>query len=240
MCICSLLVAISNGKVSSSIGHIMIFRSSNLTDSRFCGIIKPLARSKSQLNISLANAITKMDVLNHAQFILGLESLDHNNQKDTANSTHLLDPFIHELTREQLSQLHTTFGSSNISVIDGFKRYRLNKIIVGSKRSQRSGSINRASHRICYRRQRSNGCSSSQSICIGEVHFFASVHGVGDYAWVTQFKDCALDRRKSIASVGGKGRTFWIPLHWIVSVVGIMKEGGLNVIIGDFPELMGG
>ena len=61
---------------------------------------------------------------------------------------------------------------------------------------------------------------------------------LGEQAWLTEFKEAAFDKQ-GVATVLGKGSSFFIPLNWIVSVVGIVSEGGVNLVVGEMPELLG-
>lgn len=63
---------------------------------------------------------------------------------------------------------------------------------------------------------------------------------LGEQAWLTEFTDAAFDGKHSVATVLEKGTFFFIPLDWIVTVVGIIREVGVNFVVGDIPELLGG
>ena len=115
----------------------------------------------------------------------------------------------------------------NFSDITAYRRYCLGPpdLIVGSDISQRRGDINRANHRICFRKP-SN--SSSTRLRAGVVHLFAEAGPLGKLAWITELEGVAFDRRQAVASVGRAGRKFWIPVEWITNIIGLIEEGGLN------------
>jgi hypothetical protein len=112
---------------------------------RFCGILKPHARSKSQLSVSAANALLISEHLNHIWFI---------------RSPSVVSPIQYPildgsykacLTSYQRCQLNRLCGE--VSDVVFFKRCRLREnLVIGSVRSQHHGDITRCNYRICYSR----------------------------------------------------------------------------------------
>ena len=167
---------------------------------RYCGIIKPKARSKSQLSSSLSNAVVINEHLNHRYFARPRETP----QSDPSRLPLLLDEFSHQPTTRQLQGL----GYLVVGQVNGFRSFKRCKlredIIVGSRESQRKIDINRSSHRICYR-QRPDG-----PFRFGEVQFFANLGGSEQFAYIKPFSNISIDRRKRVASYQGISASKWI------------------------------
>jgi hypothetical protein len=190
---------------------------------RFCGILKPKARSKSQLSASAANALVIAEQLNHIRFI---------RLKPVVSPIQY--PILHGryeacLAPYQRNQLNHTYGE--ISNIAFFKRCQLcDSLIIGSIQSQRRGDITRCNYRICYSRP------DSDQMEFGIVHYFVRANQgqqVWQLAWVRQLEDVDIDCAKRIASYGREGSHFWIDIAWINSLIGIVREGGVNLIVTD-------
>ena len=187
-----------------------------------------------------------MELLNHVEYS-GLLRASDQLFRHQLPEPHLLNPLLRfSLTREQrrcLRQMASSFSSFAPSTIPEFleitayRRYSLGPpdLIVGSKLSQRRGDINRANHRICFHVPSTS--SSTRRRRAGVVHLFADVSPFGKLAWITELESVAFDRRQAVASVGREGRKFWISVDWITNVIGLIEEGGHNIIVGDFPEL---
>ena len=213
---------------------------------RFCSIIKPMARSKSQIDSSISNGILKLELLTHIEYGGYLDTAERILQPQPPKPC-LLNAFEFSLTRQQqrsLRQMASSFFSQstipNFSKITAYRRYCLGPpdLIVGSDLSQRRGDINRASHQICFQEPGTSNLSSTKRRA-GVIYLFAEVSPPGKLAWISELEGVAFDRRQAVASVGRVGRKFWIPVEWITNVIGLIKEGGLNIIVGDFPELYG-
>ena len=132
-----------------------------------------------------------------------------------------------DLTPSQRNNLLFEIGHENVTV-ECYKRCQLrHDLVVGSRRSQRCADINRNNHRICYRRPRSH------SVECGEVEFFANTDNYGLFAWIRTLDDLDFDRKFGIVSFGRLGRHRWIHVEWIKSLIGIIREGGVNHILSD-------
>lgn len=202
-------------------------------------MIKPLARSKSQLNSSHMNEVVKLELFNHIEYACSTE-LDLSGGSElvvTDRFPVLLDNFSHQSTTNQCRHLETAFRHRlpgervpDFRVRRGFKRLQTStELIIGSRRSQRVHDSTRCNHRICYRQP-------AGQLRIGEVHFYAHME-LGQWAWITELTGAVFDHHRGVASILNSGRSFWIPIEWIITVVGIIHHGGLNMIVGNIPEL---
>lgn len=107
------------------------------TMERFCGIIKPMARSKSQLNSSLTNALIKAELINHARFTMLLP----NPTATPQHSLGLLDQFDYKLTRQQRVMLRELARQHYVerqipqfNIVDGYRRFQMKEgMVVGSR-----------------------------------------------------------------------------------------------------------
>lgn len=117
---------------------------------RYCGIIKPMARSKSHLNKSLANGVLTREFFNHIRFT---RAAGPDMQCSYPN---LLDSFVpapQAQLRKRLSEyLHgDPTDLEFFTDLELYKRCQVNKdLAVGSVYSQRNTDINRYNNRICY------------------------------------------------------------------------------------------
>jgi hypothetical protein len=191
---------------------------------RFCGIIKPYARSKSQMNASLANAVLFKEHLNHIRFTKYAE--------ETASAAdsplpELLDAFVIRLSPYQKKHIRYSL-KRNIEQADGFKRCQLRRdLLIGSVKSQRRTDVNRNNSRICFRRP------GKRDMEFGEVQYFAHISEFGQFAWIRTFANLDIDKRKGIVSYKGFGQHVWIQAEWIQSLIGILREGETQLIITD-------
>lgn len=204
---------------------------------RYCGIIKPLARSKSQLSKSLANAIVLTELLNHVEYARSFPSDDEPSLLGGLDSFSYI---TNAAQRRPLRIAYTERHGPNIPTprfdkLHCFKRYRLSKdLIIGSSRSQQKSDTNRSSHRICYR-------DDHGTLQAAEVVLFAEIEGLCEsmFAWILELKGLTFDTRRGVASIQGRGRAQWIPVSRIVTLIGIIQEGNVNLVVGEFPELHG-
>jgi hypothetical protein len=192
---------------------------------RFCGIIKPMARSKSQLSVSLANGVIISELLHHARFTRETEPLRQDNSYPL-----LLDPFdAKELTPFSRQCLSDLAGGDNVRV-ECYKRCQLNqKLAVGSAKSQRGDDINRRNNRICYR------ASGQERFMFALVLHFAKVSGTQEryLAWVRLYDGIDIDRARGVASFDCEGSYCWIEVDWILSLFGVIRDGRVNFIVTD-------
>ena len=195
---------------------------------RYCGIVKPKAYSKSQLDSGLANAVIITEMINHIPF-LQLPCVQETIQQ---TSYPLLQGGYRTTLRPyQRDHLEATYGK--LPDFRFFKRCQLTESLnIGSAVSQGNDDITRYNHRICYLRP---GYNSKE---FGEVLFFlraVTTNGeVKNLAWVRNFDGIDIDNAKRIASFGNRSRRrSWVDVAWMVSLIGIIRDDNINLIISD-------
>ena len=178
---------------------------------RYCGIIKPMARSKSQLSTSLANGVITREHFNHIRFT-------RPDRPDLECSyLNLLDSFMPARRSAQSKRSLSEHLHGDPADLEIFKRCQINaELKVGSVYSQRHADINRYDHRICY-------CDPDQNqIAFAMVHNFARAvcqDQVHYLAYVQDYTGIDIDRIKRVASFSGEGRRRWIRIAWIESLL---------------------
>lgn len=191
---------------------------------RFCGIIKPMARSKSQLNTSLANAVVVAEHINHLQFTRNMRAAT---PPTVASYPVLLDCFKPHLSIYQRACLEGILEYRD-PVVEGYKRCQLRRgLLVGSMQSQRRSDINRGDYRICYQEP------GEHQRCFGEVQHFVRFKQFGGWAWIRTLDGVEFDGIKGVVNFQRFGSHRWIPLEWIQSLIGIIRESGVNLIVSD-------
>jgi hypothetical protein len=199
---------------------------------RFCGILKPMAKSKSQLNTSLANRLVIAECLNHVQFSRLRSApppptypilLDKSSDGPLPAS---------QLSSSQRCQLNERYGNGEITEVHFYKRGQISDdITVGSAKSQRRGDITRCKSRICYSR------SEDSQMAFGIVKRFIeavdSRHQCRKLAWIRTLSGIDVDHSKRTCSYGSEGTHCWIEVERIKSLIGIIREGGVKYIVTD-------
>ena len=194
---------------------------------RFCGVIKPKARSKSRLGTSLANAIVLTERLNHAMFI--------GYSDDTAAQSlaypALKGGYTARLAPYQRTRLERICGDVDLQDVRFYKRCRLrDDLTVGSAASKGRADISRSDSRICY-------TGENNEMRFGAVHFFIQVvstyEQVQQLAWISQLEDIDIDREKRVATFGREGSRTWVGVASIISLIGILKHENVNIIVTD-------
>ena len=190
---------------------------------RYCGIIKPMARSKSQLSASLANGVIIAEHLHHLRFVRETEP------QPERSYPIFLDLFVTGLTSYERRRLVEYLGSENIDV-EFYKRCQVHQeLTVGSVYSQRRGDINRRNNRICYQLPGQQGFMFATLL-----KFIKVVYSQERYlAWVRNYNGVDIDRIKRVASFAGEGSHCWIEVTWIKSLFGVIRDGGVNLIVTD-------
>ncbi len=189
---------------------------------RFCGIIKPMARSKSKLNTSIANGVVLTEHLNHLRFVHSdfaepdIVAPEDDSYPRLANRVRL------EMTSQQLMRLHQVRGGRPVESIQLYKRCHLNShTTIGSRESQVSSDTNRDDHRILYH--------SIQGVrSFGVVEFFATITdngGSDDWAYVAILTGEVRHRQERVIAVQQEGRHTWIQVEQIDGLIGLIKEG---------------
>ena len=194
---------------------------------RMNGIIKPKARSKSQMHASVSNGVLVAEHLNHLTFIL---SPDEPNSRDDMPLPRLSGSFTASLTVIQRARIEYAVDHW-LGEPPFFKHCHLQSdLTIGSKMSQRRDDINRASHRICYREP---GVREWQ---FGEVEFFIDATGPGRWAYIKSFTNVNINSGRRIATYNGTGVAKWIRIEWIRSLIGVLHKdstGNISCIITD-------
>jgi hypothetical protein len=190
---------------------------------RYCGFIKQFARSKSQLNTSIANGVITTELLHHIRFTQATES------QSKRPYPILLDSLIISY-QSYLQRKLSAYLQNNPTCLEIYKRCQVNEeLTVGSSYSQRSTDINRRDNRICFQ------VPGQPDFSFATVQMFVKADCYQEYrlAWVRKYNGIDIDRVKRIASFAGEGRRCWIDVAWIKSLFGILKDGGVNLIITD-------
>jgi Domain of unknown function (DUF4218) len=197
------------------------------TMERYCGIIKPYARSKSQLNTSLVNNCVINEHVNHLRFVVD----DWAGEQVEPRLPRLLQEFMPRLIAPQRSRLNSALQDPNAGDrLIGYKRCQLRTdLFIGSLQSQRRSDLNRFDHRICYRPR------PEDSIQFAEVQYFARLPDHGDWAWVRKLQDTRIDRELGITDFRGVRAHAWIRIKWILSLISVFCHGGVDLIITDAP-----
>ena len=199
---------------------------------RFCGIIKPMARSKSKLDTSVANGVVVVEHLNHLRFVhfyfanLGIP------EPEDISYPRLANPICLTITREQFISLVQARRSPRIESIQPYKRCHLNRhTTIGSRKSQVCSDTNRDDHRILY-----YGTQGQQKF--GVVEYFATVtdpDGSDDWAYVATLTGEIRHPQERVVAVQQEGRHEWIQVTQIDGLVGLVTEGNarFHMIISD-------
>lgn len=191
---------------------------------RFCGILKPQARSKSQMNVSLANSVIISEHLNHVGFVIP-EAADATDS--IQQYPQLLGPVKMGLTRYQKSALESVLGRINLEVVC-FNRCQLGKTLsLGSTYSQRRGDINRNDYRVYYL------LPGRHEPMFGEVQFYANVTEHGRWAWMRKLNDINVDAGRGVVSYSRTGSLHSVRVEYIKSLVGIIRTADVNLVVTD-------
>jgi hypothetical protein len=181
-----------------------------------------MARSKSQLSVSLANGVIIAEHLNHIQ--LTREMLQPKRSYPI-----FINLFVTALTGYSRRRLFEYLGDDNIDV-EFYKRCQVHQdLTVGSEQSQRRGDINRQNNRICYQLPGQQGFAFATLL-----KFIKVIYPEERYlAWVRNYNGIDIDHVKRVASFAGDGSYCWIEATWIKSLFGVIRDGGVNCIITD-------
>lgn len=182
---------------------------------RFAGVVKPLAKSKSQLSRSLSNALAVIEQLNNVQFTRS------NDNQPAPECPRLVTPAIGAKFRNArsnlLRQLHALPHQTSIDTTAIFLRCELRPgMFIGSKLQTRTG-ISRMNYTVCY--QEDDG----SPIRFAEVEFFVEVGNAGNWAMIRECRNppgIDVGRRLAYYDSRAARRTRWINVAWIKSLVG--------------------
>ena len=67
----------------------------------------------------------------------------------------------------------------------------------------------------------------------GEVQNFVKLRELGKWAWIRVINDISVDMNKGIASFKLMGGLQWIEVKWIVSLIGVVQDCGVDLMVID-------
>lgn len=192
-------------------------------EERYCGVIKPLARSKSHMDGSLTNAVILLEHLHHLRFTRPIVP-------------QLMDVFPAftgsskaSLTSPQVMALKSFLQSGHFAA-EIFKCCQLRRdLSIGSVGSQRSRDINRRNDIVCFHEP------GARRHSFAEVFNFIEVNAPErcKLAWVRTFCQVEFDDVKRTTKFQGFGRRRWIKIEWIQSLAGIIEDSAVKFLITD-------
>jgi hypothetical protein len=198
---------------------------------RFCGIIKPMARSKSKLDTSVANGVVMAEHLNHLPFAHSRFAKPGVMERQDISYPRLANPISFETTSQQFMSL-VEVRSSQIESLQPYKRCHLGRhTTIGSRKSQVNSDTNRDDHRILY-------YSMQGQQKFGVVEYFATVtgpDGSDDWAYVATLTGEVRYPQERVVAVEQEGRHEWIQVTQIDGLIGLVTEGEarFHMIISD-------
>lgn len=191
---------------------------------RFAGVVKPLAKSKSQLSYSLSNSLMMIEHLNHYHFVRGRSG------KENPQYPQLLTPCTGRLYQTAWDLINTHFQTLSNAIqqvihhgmISSYLRCQLRSDLVIGSEIQLRTELNRVNYVICY----TEGDHYGATVRFANVKLFIEVEGIGKWALVSGSRDVPTidpvvrlayyDRRNSREEK-------WIQVSDIKSVVGELK-----------------
>jgi hypothetical protein len=199
---------------------------------RFCGVIKPMARSKSKLDASIANAVILVEHLNHLQFVHFDFANPNTIVLEELSYPRLANPVDLETTTQQLLRLHQVRRCKQIQSLQHYKRCHLSRdTTIGSRKSQVDSETNRDDHRILY-------YSMQEEQKFGVVEFFATVtdeDSSDHWAYVATLTGVVRHRQERVIATQQEGPHAWIRVEQIAGLIGLIKEGTaqFHMIVSD-------
>ena len=106
--------------------------------------------------------------------------------------------------------------------MDCYKQYHMANLVIGSRKSQSGGNINRENCRIAYR-PTDNGHWK-----FGVVQYFAHTtdsNCCDDWALVKQLTGRTAHFPQRVIAFGMEGSQEWVPVEHIRGLIGLLREG---------------
>ena len=189
---------------------------------RFCGIIKPMARSKSKLGTSIANGVVIAEHLSHLRFVHPDFAEPETTVSEDIHYPRLANQVHQDLTSQQWVRLLQVRRGRPIDSMLLYKRCHLNyRTTIGSRLSQVANDTNREDCRILYHSIRGERN-------FGVVEFFATVtdgDSSDDWAYIATLTGEVRHRQEGVIAVQQEGRHTWIQTGQIHGLIGLIKEG---------------
>src|SRR5579871_4979987 len=184
---------------------------------RFCGIIKPMARSKSKLGTSIANGVVIAEHLSHLRFVHPDFAEPETTVSEDIHYPRLANQVHQDLTSQQWVRLLQVRRGRPIDSMLLYKRCHLNyRTTIGSRLSQVANDTNREDCRILYHSIR---CERN----FGVVEFFATVtdgDSSDDWAYIATLTGEVRHRQEGVIAVQQEGRHTWIQTGQIHGLIG--------------------
>jgi hypothetical protein len=189
---------------------------------RFCGIIKPMARSKSKLDMSIAKGVVLAEHLKHLPFVHSNFADPHITVPEDISYPRLANLVDLKITSHQLLRLLQVRQGRVIQSLQPYKHCHLSHhTTIGSRKSQVCSDTNRDDHRILY-----HSMQGEQKF--GLVEFFVTVTGeesTDNWAYVATLTGVVRHTQERVVAVQQEGWHTWIQVEQMDGLIGLLKEG---------------
>jgi hypothetical protein len=195
---------------------------------RLCGIIVPMARSKSRLSQSLMNAIVVTEHLNHYNFVMPTHVQESNTPPLPYLIMPISGPVRQNTTTKQprwISDLYRKYertgDEANYLHIDFYMKCQLTQTVSIGCASQTQRLGGRANFVVCYFDER------KKDVRFGEVEIYARVNDTDAWARIEHLSASKprIDKQRRLCSyLSQKGKLAWIPLSNIRAAAGIITR----------------
>ncbi|KAL7271540.1 hypothetical protein RUND412_005694 [Rhizina undulata] len=228
---------------------------------RVCRQLKPLTRSKVELNKNLMNACIMREHLSHLEFARNFtfKAFNTEDPKIRAAIPHLLGPPVHHtLSAAEIRELRMEIASEDCclenrqetelpELIFAYKRFFNGKVTLGSTLSQRLQETNRASNFVAFNPSRGKGQFDStpfaikgiHSIQYGRIECFLDLGALGNFAKIEAFEQVEhldLFNGNRIIEFSGIHNTTLkklVQVEKIRSLVGSLTDQNISYIISS-------
>ena len=204
---------------------------------RYCGIIVPMARSKSRLSQSLINSLIITEHLSNYNFIVRT----HLPEKDTPPLPYLTTPitrpsYYRSRTNHPrwLSDIQGKYDNDDSDLgsplVELFLKCQLTTSASIGCTTQRKQINGRVNFIVCYYDEKRGG------IWFGKVVIYALVNGTDAWAHIEHLAPTPprMDFRKCTCSYPKrKGRLSWIPISYIRAAAGIITRSDRHYCVTD-------